>query len=79
MKETIKEPYIVAIDDDAGDFELVIWHQTKDEAVDEFNVLAAGNKYLDKQGRHVHVFKMIKTTGPDLDEEEFGEGETVYA
>ena len=69
MSDKLREPYIVASDDLDSGLELVIWHQTEDEAIDDFDGMMKGFTYPDWLGRNMHVFKMIKTTGHDLDEE----------
>lgn len=66
--EKDKEPFIVCIDDLYGGFELVDWFKTEDEATEEY--LSWGEKYPDEKGRNQHIFKMIRTTGHDLDDQD---------
>lgn len=64
--EKLKEPYIVVIDDLEGEFEIISWNQSEDEANDEYD--SWDEEYPDRQGRNKHIFKMIRTTGRDLEE-----------
>ena len=64
--EKDKEPFIVCIDDLGGMFEFVHWCMTEKEANDIYDEIIG--EYPDEEGRNKHLFKMIKTSGQDLDD-----------
>jgi len=63
--EKDKEPFIACIDDLCGGFELIGWFKTEEEANKEYD--SWDSEYPDRIGRNKHIFKMIKTSGHDLD------------
>jgi len=64
--EKTPEPWVVAIDDLYGNFELVSWYETREDAERFYTDLGNADEFPDKEGRNKHLFKMIRTTGPDL-------------
>lgn len=68
--EKDKEPFIVCMDDLGGGFEMVSWNKTEEEATKEYD--SWEKKYPDEEGRNKHIFKMILTTGTDLDQDSTG-------
>jgi len=58
----MKEPYIVTVDGLYGDFEIVDWCKTKNDAEVKFAEYSLENEYPDKEGRHLRIFKEIKST-----------------
>lgn len=64
--EKDKEPFIACIDDLEGGFEIVEWFSTEEEAIKTYDTFEG--EYPDEDGRHKHLFKMIHTSGHDLDQ-----------
>lgn len=63
--EKDKEPWIVCIDDTYGEFELIYWCKSEEEAIRFYEEELTGD-YPDEEDRNKHLFKMIRTTGEDL-------------
>jgi len=65
MEIEVKETWLVAIDNLEGGFELTFWSETENEA-NEFYEKELNGNYPDKEGRNKHIFKMVRTSGNDL-------------
>lgn len=59
-----REPFIICIDDLGSSFEMVYWTKTEEEAIKCYD--SWDGDYPDRKGRNKHIFKMIRTTGQDL-------------
>ena len=69
MQKTVAdiEPWIVALDDLEGGFEIVYWCTDHQEALDFYAEQQTRDytnvpTYPDKEGRNIHIFQMLKTS-----------------
>jgi len=68
--EKLKEPFIVCMDDREGGFEMIFWAKTEEEALNKYE--SWEGEYPDRGMRNKHIFKMIRTTGQDMQDSRGG-------